>query len=44
MGSNYNSRGLAAEVLVKGRKSAVVRRRQELGEVWGLESKAPWQK
>jgi diaminopimelate decarboxylase len=44
MGSNYNSRGLAAEVLVKGRKSAVVRRRQELSEVWGLESKAPWQK
>ena len=44
MGSNYNSRGLAAEVLVKGRKSAVVRRRQELGEIWGLESKAPWQK
>jgi diaminopimelate decarboxylase len=44
MGSNYNSRGLAAEVLVKGRKSAVVRRRQELSEIWALESKAPWQK
>jgi diaminopimelate decarboxylase len=43
MGSNYNSRGLAAEVLVKGKKSALVRRRQELSEIWALESKAPWQ-
>lgn len=44
MGSNYNSRGLAAEVLVKGRKSAVVRRRQELAEIWSHEATAPWQK
>lgn len=44
MGSNYNSRGLAAEVLVKGNKAAVVRRRQKVEETWALESKAPWQK
>ena len=27
-----------------GRLLALVRRRQELSEIWGLESKAPWQK
>ncbi|MFM7103447.1 MAG: diaminopimelate decarboxylase [Verrucomicrobiota bacterium] len=43
MGSNYNSRPLAAEVLVNGRKSAVVRRRQAVPEIWGLEQAAPWQ-
>jgi diaminopimelate decarboxylase len=43
MGSTYNSRPLAAEVLVNGRKSAVVRKRQPLPDVWGLESVAPWQ-
>jgi hypothetical protein len=30
-------------VLVKGKKSALVRRRQELSEIWALESTAPWQ-
>lgn len=44
MGSNYNSRGLAAEVLVKGKRSALVRRRQELAEIWSHEATAPWQK
>ena len=43
MGSNYNSRALAAEVLVNGKKSALVRRRQNLSDIWGLESIAPWQ-
>ena len=43
MGSNYNSRALAAEVLVSGKKSAVVRRRQKLEDIWGHESVAPWQ-
>jgi diaminopimelate decarboxylase len=43
MGSTYNSRPLAAEVLVHGRKAAVVRKRQPLPDVWGLESVAPWQ-
>jgi diaminopimelate decarboxylase len=28
MSSNYNSRGRAAEVMVSGRKSALVRRRE----------------
>jgi len=44
MGSNYNSRPLATEILVKGSKAAVVRRRQTLDEIWAGESPAPWQK
>jgi diaminopimelate decarboxylase len=44
MGSNYNSRPLAAEVLVHGKKSAVVRSRQEVAEIWSHEKTAPWQK
>lgn len=44
MGSNYNSRGFPAEILVNGKKSAVVRRRQPLPEIWAGESPAPWQK
>jgi diaminopimelate decarboxylase len=43
MASNYNSRPIAAEVLVNGKRSALVRRRQELEEIWGPESIAPWQ-
>jgi diaminopimelate decarboxylase len=43
MGSNYNSRPLAAEVLVNGTKSAVVRRRQEVADIWANEQTAPWQ-
>lgn len=43
MGSNYNSRPLATEVLVNGKKAAVVRRRQEFAEIWANESVAPWQ-
>ncbi len=43
MSSNYNSRALTAEVLVNGTKSALVRRRQELEDIWSLESVAPWQ-
>ena len=42
MASNYNTRALAAEVLVNGKKSAVVRRRQPLKEIWAGESIAPW--
>ena len=44
MGSNYNSRPLATEILVNGKQSAVVRRRQKLTAIWGDESLAPWQK
>ena len=43
MASTYNSRPLAAEVLVKGRRSAVVRERQTLKDVWAGEKVAPWQ-
>jgi diaminopimelate decarboxylase len=44
MGSNYNTRGLATEVLVNGRRAAVVRRRQTIPEIWSGESVAPWLK
>ena len=43
MGSTYNSRPLAAEILVNGSKSAVVRRRQTVEEIWANEQLAPWQ-
>ncbi len=43
MNSNYNSRALAAEVLVNGKKSAVVRKRQEIANIWADESVAGWQ-
>jgi len=42
MASNYNTRALAAEVLVNGRKAALVRERQELSEIWGRENLAEW--
>ena len=44
MASNYNTRSLAAEVLVSGNKAAVVRERQPVKEVWAGEKLAPWQK
>lgn len=43
MNSNYNSRALAAEVLVNGKKSAVIRKRQEIANIWADESVAGWQ-
>lgn len=43
MGSNYNSRALPAEILVNGKKAAVVRRRQEIPAIWANESLASWQ-
>jgi len=42
MASNYNTRSLAAEVLVNGRRAAVVRQRQPIREIWAGESIAPW--
>jgi diaminopimelate decarboxylase len=42
MASNYNGRALAAEVLVDGDKSALVRRRQRLEETWTGESIPAW--
>jgi diaminopimelate decarboxylase len=44
MASNYNTRSLAAEVMVSGRKSAVVRTRQPIPEIWAGEAVAPWLK
>jgi len=42
MASNYNSRGFAAEVLVKGRQAELVRPRQKLEEIWRGERVASW--
>ncbi len=44
MASNYNTRSLAAEVLVSGKKSAIVRDRQPVKEIWAGEKIAPWLK
>ena len=42
MGSNYNSRALAAEVLVNGNKAALVRERQDLKQIWEAEKVPAW--
>src|SRR5881296_2859286 len=42
MASNYNTRALAAEVLVNGNKSALVRQRQHLAEIWRDEKLPAW--
>ncbi|HLH55464.1 MAG TPA: diaminopimelate decarboxylase [Verrucomicrobiae bacterium] len=42
MGSNYNSRALAAEVLVRGKSAALVRERQDPAEIWQHEKVASW--
>lgn len=42
MASNYNTRPLAAEVLVDGRKAALVRTRQPLRKIWELEKVPSW--
>jgi diaminopimelate decarboxylase len=44
MSCNYNTRALAAEVLVNGRKAALVRERQPVKEIWAGEKSAPWLK
>ena len=44
MASNYNTRSLAAEVLVSGKKFAAVRARQPVHEIWAGEKIAPWLK
>jgi diaminopimelate decarboxylase len=44
MASTYNSRPLAAEVLVYGRQAALVRRRQKVADIWRDERRAPWQR
>lgn len=42
MASNYNTRPLAAEVLVHGKQAALVRERQTAAEIWEHEKLAPW--
>ena len=44
MASNYNTRALAAEVLVNGKNAEAVRERQQLSEIWGHEKVASWLK
>ena len=44
MASNYNTRPLAAEVLVNGKKFAVARARQPVEAIWLGEETAPWLK
>ena len=44
MGSNYNARPLATEVLLNGKKFAAVRERQAVARIWADEKIAPWQK
>jgi diaminopimelate decarboxylase len=42
MASNYNTRPMAAEVMVNGKQVALVRERQPLEEIWAGEKLAPW--
>jgi diaminopimelate decarboxylase len=44
MASNYNTRPLAAEVLVSGKKFAVARERQSVEEIWAGEKVVSWLK
>ena len=44
MASNYNSRPLITEVMVKGNKFAIVRERQPMKEIWAGEKIAAWLK
>ncbi|HYG24267.1 MAG TPA: diaminopimelate decarboxylase [Verrucomicrobiae bacterium] len=44
MASNYNTRAISAEVLVNGKRFALVRERQDIPEIWASEKLATWQK
>jgi len=44
MASNYNTRPMAAEVLVKGDQAALVRKRQKHEDLWAGESVPKWLK
>jgi diaminopimelate decarboxylase len=44
MASTYNTRALAAEVLVNGKQAALVRERQSVNEIWSGEKIATWLK
>jgi diaminopimelate decarboxylase len=43
MASNYNSRPLAAEVLVNGNQASLVRQRQPIESLWSLEKLPDWE-
>jgi diaminopimelate decarboxylase len=42
MASNYNTRPLAAEILVSGRRAALARERQPVKEIWSGEKVVAW--
>ncbi len=42
MASNYNTRSLAAEVMVNGKQASLVRERQPTRDIWRGERPAPW--
>jgi diaminopimelate decarboxylase len=44
MASNYNSRALPAEVLVRQHQATLVRERQKLADIWALERQPSWLK
>ena len=44
MASNYNTRPLAAEILVSGKRAAVARERQPVKEIWSGEEVVAWLK
>ena len=44
MASSYNTRSLAAEIFVNGKRAAVVRERQPIEEIWSGEKIAAWLK
>src|SRR6202142_2849535 len=44
MGSNYNARPLAAEILVSGKQFAVARKRQPVKKIWSGEKIVSWLK
>ena len=44
MASNYNTRAFPAEILVKGNRAEVVRKRQSIKQLWASESIPNWLK
>jgi len=42
MASNYNTRAMAAEVMVSGNKAALVRERQPIQQIWEAEKLPQW--
>jgi diaminopimelate decarboxylase len=42
MASNYNTRPLAAEILVNGKRAAIARERQPVKEIWSGEKVVAW--